>query len=114
LPNSNVEISAGGVVRVTRASSRLNGCVIGAPERGCLQTDVAVPDFALRPQVQTALVAQAQDNTLFFNPLVGRGNEGLIVDIVEAPVNLDRIDCPAGTPGGAEAVAPCAAEGSPK
>jgi hypothetical protein len=111
LPNSNVEISAGGVVRVTRASSRLNGCVIGSPERGCLQTDVAVPDFALRAQVQTALVAQAQDNSLFFNPLVGRGNEGLIVDIVEAPVNLDRIDCPA---GGADTAAPCAGEASPK
>jgi len=110
LPNSNVEISAGGLVRVTRASSRLNGCVIGAPERGCLQTDVAVPDFALRAQVQTGLVAQAQDNSLFFNPLVGRGNEGLIVDIVEAPVNLDRIDCPPG----ADSAGPCAVEASPK
>lgn len=110
LPNANVEISSGGVIRVTRASSRLNGCVIGSPERGCLQTDVAVPDFTLRSQVQTALVAQAQDDSLFFNPLVGRGNEGLIVDIVEAPVNLDRIDCP---PGGG-AGAGCGTEGGTK
>jgi hypothetical protein len=30
---------------------------------------------------------------LFFNPLVGRGNEGLIVDIADAPVGIDTIEC---------------------
>ncbi|MBA2920559.1 filamentous hemagglutinin N-terminal domain-containing protein [Sphingomonas sp. MAH-20] len=80
--------------RVTQVNSRVNGCVIGAPDKGCLNTDPPRPNFSVYDQRQTQLFGRAEDASLFFNPLIGRGNEGLIVDIADAPVGIDTIDCP--------------------
>ncbi|WP_167737530.1 hypothetical protein, partial [Sphingomonas parva] len=97
LPNENLEIAdlAGGtrIVRITQANSRVNGCVIGSPDRGCLTTDPPRPNLSIYDERQTQLFGSAEDPGLFFNPLVGRGNEGLIVDIADVPVGIDTIEC---------------------
>ncbi|MET0308992.1 MAG: filamentous hemagglutinin N-terminal domain-containing protein [Sphingomonas sp.] len=97
LPNESIQFaSIGGNPRITRiaqGNSRLNGCVIGSPDKGCLVTDPPRPNFSIYDQRQTQLFGMADDPLLFFNPLVGRGNEGLIVDIADAPVGIDTIEC---------------------
>jgi hypothetical protein len=104
LPNSSLEIRSGGVTRIAQGNARVNGCVIGSPDRGCLVTDSAPPNFAIYDQRQTQIFGFADDPLLFFNPLVGRGNEGLIVDIADAPVGIDTIECD-------PSKGPCAASG---
>ncbi|WP_213982304.1 hypothetical protein, partial [Sphingomonas sp. dw_22] len=97
LPNEIIEIWAAGgnprVVRIAQGNARLNGCVIGSPDKGCLVNDPPRPNFSIYDQRQTQLFGMADDPLLFFNPLVGRGNEGLIVDIADAPVGIDTIEC---------------------
>ncbi|MFD2401488.1 filamentous hemagglutinin N-terminal domain-containing protein [Novosphingobium soli] len=79
--------------RVTRASSRFNGCVIGAPDRGCLSTDIPQPNFNFYDERQIALFDADDDTTIAVSPLIGRGNEGLIVNVADAPVGIDTLEC---------------------
>jgi filamentous hemagglutinin family protein len=79
--------------RVTRASSRLNGCVIGAPDRGCLSTDVPQPNFNFYDERRIALFDVDDQSTIAISPLIGRGNDGLIVNVADAPVGIDTIEC---------------------
>lgn len=86
-PNGDPNVS-----RVTRATSRINGCIIGAPDKGCLTTDVVQPNFELYDERKIALFG-TDDGTIAVNPLIGRGNDGLIVNIADAPVDIDTIEC---------------------
>lgn len=79
--------------RITRASSRINGCVIGAPDRGCLATDIPQPNFNLYDERKIALFDVDDDQTIAVSPLIGRGNDGLIVNVADAPVGIDTIEC---------------------
>ncbi|HUD30381.1 MAG TPA: hypothetical protein VMQ93_16045, partial [Novosphingobium sp.] len=79
--------------RVTRASSRINGCVIGAPDRGCLATDIPQPNFNLYDERKVALFDVEDEGTIAVSPLIGRGNDGLIVNVADAPVGIDTIEC---------------------
>ena len=100
LPNEvlNIAESSPRVLRVTQSNTRVNGCVIGSPDRGCLITDVPRADFRLYDERQTQLITAAEDPSLYANPLIGRGNEGLIVDIADVPVGIDTIECPEDDP----------------
>jgi hypothetical protein len=79
--------------RVTRASTRLNGCIIGAPDRGCLATDIPQPNFNLYDERKIALFDVDDESTIAISPLIGRGNDGLIVNVADAPVGIDTIEC---------------------
>lgn len=79
--------------RITRATSRLNGCVIGAPDKGCLSTDVPQPNFDLYDERGVAVFDAGDDGSLSVSPLIGRGNDGLIVNIADAPVGIDTLEC---------------------
>jgi hypothetical protein len=100
LPNENLEISSGEgtgrVIRITQSSSRVNGCVIGSPDKGCLVTDPPRPNFSISDERQSQLFGATENAELLFNPLVGRANEGLFVDIVDAPVGIDTLQCEPG------------------
>ena len=100
LPNEvlNIADTNPRVLRITQSNSRVNGCVIGSPDRGCLVTDVPRTEFRLYDERQTALFTTADDASLYANPLIGRGNEGLIVDIADVPVGIDTIECPEDEP----------------
>jgi len=97
LGNQAVQISnpAGdpNVARITRANSRLNGCLIGSPDKGCLATDVPQPNFDLYDERAAALFDVDDDSTIAVSPLIGRGNDGLIVNVADAPVGIDTIEC---------------------
>jgi hypothetical protein len=74
----------------------VNGCVIGSPDKGCLVTDPPRPNFSIYDERQTQLFGSTENVELLFNPLVGRANEGLFVDIVDAPVGIDTLQCEPG------------------
>ncbi len=97
LPNESIEIatplSVPRVTRITQSSSRVNGCVIGSPDKGCLVTDPPRPNLSIYDARQTQLFQAADDPSGYVNPLVGRSNEGLIVDIANPAVSIDTIDC---------------------
>lgn len=80
-------------VRITRSASRLNGCIIGAPDKGCLATDIPQPQFNLYDERVVALFDADDDSTIAVSPLIGRGNDGLIVNVADAPVGIDTIEC---------------------
>ncbi|MEE4452435.1 filamentous hemagglutinin N-terminal domain-containing protein [Novosphingobium resinovorum] len=80
-------------VRITRSNSRINGCVIGAPDRGCLATDVPQPNFNFYDERKIALFDTEEDTTIAISPLIGRGNDGLIVNVADAPVGIDTLEC---------------------
>jgi len=79
--------------RVTRSNSRINGCVIGAPDKGCLTTDVAQPKFNFYDERQASLFDADKSSTIAVSPLVGRGNDGLIVDVASPPISMDVTEC---------------------
>ncbi len=79
--------------RINRSNSRINGCVIGAPDKGCLTTDVAQPKFNFYDERKVALFDADNSATIAVSPLIGRGNDGLIVDVANAPVDIDSIEC---------------------
>ena len=81
------------ISRVTRSNSRINGCIIGAPDRGCLTTDVAQPKFNFYDERKVALFDADNSATIAVSPLIGRGNDGLIVAVANAPVDIDSIEC---------------------
>ncbi|MBX9662994.1 hypothetical protein [Novosphingobium sp.] len=81
------------ISRVNRSNSRINGCVIGAPDKGCLTTDVAQPKFNFYDERKVALFDAGDSATIAVSPLIGRGNDGLIVDVANAPVDIDSIEC---------------------
>ncbi|WBH16707.1 filamentous hemagglutinin N-terminal domain-containing protein [Sphingomonas radiodurans] len=109
LPNEVLNIADPNprTLRITQSNSRVNGCVIGSPDRGCLITDVPRTEFRLYDERQTQLFTTADDASIYANPLVGRGNEGLIVDIADVPVGIDTIECPEDEPN-------CRTPGSPR
>ena len=100
LPSQNLEFAtdsgSGRVLRITQSSSRVNGCVIGSPDRGCLVTDPPRPGLSIYEGRQIQLFGATENPDLLFNPLVGRGNEGLFVDIADAPVGIDTLQCQPG------------------
>jgi hypothetical protein len=71
----------------------VNSCVIGSPDRGCIITDAPRPNFKLSDERQSQLFVATDDNSISVNPLIGRGNDALIVGIANAPVNLPPPDC---------------------
>lgn len=85
LPGAVVEFaddgSSGRLVRISQPDSRLNGCVIGSPDRGCLVTDIPPPAIRFLDERQLQLFGVADDLTVPFDPLVGTANETLIGDI---------------------------------
>jgi filamentous hemagglutinin family protein len=95
LTNDAVQItsSGGGDFRIKRVASRLNGCIIGAADRGCLATDVPQPNFNFYDERKVALFDVDKDPTIAISPLIGRGNDGLIVNVADAPVGIDTIEC---------------------
>ncbi|MFC3174575.1 filamentous hemagglutinin N-terminal domain-containing protein [Novosphingobium bradum] len=107
LPNGALEIytvtGANRFIRVRQANSRVNGCVIGSPDKGCLIIDAPRPDLNLQDERKMQLFAQDDGDGALINPLVGRGNEGLIVGVADAPLavpaapecNPAEADCPA-------------------
>ena len=94
LPNSVLNIGTLNPrqLRVTQARSRVNGCVIGSPDRGCLIVDLPPPEITTIDERQTQRLISTDDPSAFLNPLVGRGNEGLILDIAQIPVGIDMLD----------------------
>jgi filamentous hemagglutinin family protein len=97
LTNKVIQLSepadANNISRVNRSNSRINGCVIGAPDKGCLTTDVAQPKFNFYDERKVALFDADNSATIAVSPLIGRGNDGLIVDVANAPVDIDSIEC---------------------
>ncbi|WP_339390193.1 filamentous hemagglutinin N-terminal domain-containing protein [Erythrobacter sp. EC-HK427] len=94
LPNSVLNIGTLNPrqLRVTQARSRVNGCVIGSPDRGCLIVDLPPPEITTIDERQTQRLISTDDPSAFLNPLVGRGNEGLILDIAQIPVGIDMLE----------------------
>ena len=97
------------VVRITRSSSRLNGCAIGAPEQGCLTTQSPPPSLGLFDERQTLIFRTADDTVLPFDPLVGTNNEQLFIDVGSVSLPSDT-ECPLDGSAGAN----CPAPGEPK
>ncbi|WDF73086.1 filamentous hemagglutinin N-terminal domain-containing protein [Novosphingobium sp. KACC 22771] len=96
LTNAAIELAPAGSLnafRVSRANSRINGCAIGAPDKGCLTTDVAQPNFNLYDERKVAVFNFKSGDTLAVTPLIGRGNDSLIVNVADAAVSLDTIEC---------------------
>ena len=95
LPNSvlNIGTLSPRELRVTQARSRVNGCVIGSPDRGCLIVDLPPPEISTIDERQAQDLISTDDPSEFLNPLVGRGNEGLILDIAQVPVGIDTMEC---------------------
>ncbi|KPF69577.1 hypothetical protein IP88_11595, partial [alpha proteobacterium AAP81b] len=100
LPAAVVSFADGtGGTRVTRlvlANSRINGCVVGSPGRGCLIQDIPPPQLRILDERNLQLFDPNVDLTVPFNPLVGTNNETLIGDIT----TTGAVDCSVpGAPG---------------
>lgn len=93
------------VTRITQSNSRVNGCVIGSPDRGCLVTDVPPPNLNLFDERQLQLFGVADDLTIPFEPPIGTSNEALIGDFTTTGGVVDP-DCT--VPGDAR----CPAQGT--
>ncbi len=100
LPNAvlNIGTLSPRNLRVTQSRSRVNGCVIGSPDRGCLIIDLPPPEINTLDERQAQSLISTDDPSEFLNPLVGRGNEGLILDIAQIPVGIDMLECAADDP----------------
>ncbi|QZH74550.1 MAG: filamentous hemagglutinin N-terminal domain-containing protein [Erythrobacter sp.] len=100
LPNAvlNIGTLSPRELRVTQSRSRVNGCVIGSPDRGCLIVDLPPPEITTIDERQAQSLISTGDPSEFLNPLVGRGNEGLILDIAQIPVGIDMLECDADDP----------------
>jgi len=93
LPNTVLEfVDPARTVRITQSNSRVNGCVIGSPDRGCLITDAPPPTLRLFDQRQLQLFGVADDLTIPFEPSVGSSNEALIGDFTTTGGLIDP-DC---------------------
>ena len=101
LPEAVLNFSSGSggsrFVRITQSNSRVNGCVIGSPDKGCLIIDTPPPNFTLFDERQTQLFTAPDNSTIAYSPLVGRSNEGLITGIGAAELGSGTAQC---QPGG--------------
>jgi len=97
LPESVIQFAGGQprVVRVTQANARVNGCVIGSPDRGCLNVDSPPPLIRLFDERQIQLFGTEENPDILFEPLIGTNNEALVGDLggVDA---TGLADCPTG------------------
>ncbi len=73
--------TTGRIVRITQTNSRLNGCIIGSPDAGCLITISPAPAVKLFDERQAAVFGTTDDANVPFDPLVGSNNEALMGDI---------------------------------
>jgi hypothetical protein len=81
------------VVRITQSNSRVNGCAIGSPDKGCLVTEAPPPVVKLFDERQSQLFGVADDLDVPFDPLVGSNNEALIGDIGTGDFALLDVVC---------------------
>jgi hypothetical protein len=106
LPIQVLDIGTDGQLRITQVNSRLNGCVLGAPDKGCLTNDTPVPNLDLFDERQANLLTSDISVKLDFDPLTGANNESLFVDFGGGLVPSEEgVNCPPGTIG------PCPAPG---
>ena len=99
---SFAELSGTGI-RINQQSSRLNGCVLGAPDLGCLTTTNPAPQLQLFDESQILLLSSTLDAPVDFDPLIGANNESLFVDFggFQVPTEDDEcipgegVECPA-------------------
>ncbi len=87
----------GRTVLISQASSRLNGCVIGSPDKACLVTDVPPPSIRLFDERQAQIFNTAEDDRTVLDPLIGTNNEGLIGDIASPSLSYEDPNCIAGS-----------------
>ena len=101
LPEAVLQFATTGsprIVRITQSNARVNGCVIGSPDRGCLNIDVPPPVPRLFDERQVQLFGTSENPDLVFEPLIGTNNEGLIGDLATAPLDTaTRASCPTGS-----------------
>ncbi len=97
------EIDTANGTRISRSSSRLNGCGIGSPEQGCLTTQSPPPQLRLFDERQALVFRTADDSVLPFDPLVSTNNEALFIDFGGVSLPYDEADC---VPGAAAASCP--------
>ncbi len=100
LPETVIQFSAetGNVrtVLISQSNSRVNGCVIGSPDKGCLVTDVPNPSIRLFDERQAQIFNTADDNRVVLDPLIGTNNEGLIGDIASPSLSYENPECISG------------------
>jgi hypothetical protein len=70
----------GSGIRINQSASRVNGCVLGAPDQGCLTTNNPSPQLRLFDERQILLLSSAIETPIDFDPLIGANNESLFVD----------------------------------
>ena len=98
LPESVVGFSTGTgtgrVVLITQSNSRVNGCVIGAPDKGCLVTDVQPPALKLFDERQAQIFSTGDDDSrVLLDPLIATNNEALIGDLAVPTLNYEVPAC---------------------
>ena len=82
------------VVFITQPNSRINGCVIGSPDKGCLIIDVQPPALRMFDERQVAVFSTGDEDTrVTLDPLVGTNNEALIGDIAVPALNYEPPQC---------------------
>ena len=88
------------VVKITQQNSRVNGCVIGSPDKGCLITDTPPPTINMFDERQVQIFDTGNgDNRVVLDPVVGANNEALIGDIATPQLNYDLPNCKPGQIG---------------
>ena len=80
-------------MRITQSNSRVNGCVIGSPDKGCLITETPPPIVKLFDERQSQLFGVSDDLDVPFDPLVGSNNEALIGDIGTGQFDPNPVVC---------------------
>ncbi len=98
LPESIILYSQGSgtgrQVLITQSNSRINGCVIGSPDKGCLITDVQPPALRLFDERQVQVFTTGdEDSRVVLDPLVGTNNEALLGDLAVPTLNYDLPGC---------------------
>jgi hypothetical protein len=81
------------MLRVNQPNSRVNGCIIGSADKGCLATDPPRPLFSLYDRRQTQLFDGTDDPSLFFNRSLGAGMKASLPTSRTAPIGIDTIEC---------------------
>ncbi|MFM6932584.1 MAG: filamentous hemagglutinin N-terminal domain-containing protein [Novosphingobium sp.] len=81
-------------VLITQSNSRINGCVIGSPDKGCLITDVQPPALKLFDERQAQIFSTGdEDLRIILDPLVGTNNEALLGDLAVPTLNYEAPTC---------------------
>ncbi|MDP3908194.1 hypothetical protein, partial [Novosphingobium sp.] len=98
LPESVVQFSTGSgsarTVLITQSNSRINGCVIGSPDKGCLVTDVQPPALKLFDERQAQIFSTGDDDgRVLLDPLIATNNEALIGDLAVPTLNYEVPAC---------------------